>query len=265
VAQALSEALGHKSYLLLVLGFFTCGFQIFFIAVHLPAYLVDRGLPSGVGGWTLASIGLFNIIGAIAAGWLAEFMPKRSILSLIYFGRAAAILVYILLPPSTIATLIFGAVMGLLWLSTVPPTSGLVAVMFGTRWLAMLFGFAFFSHQVGGFLGVWLGGVLFERTGSYDAVWWLSILLGLLSAVINLPMVEKPVARLAPACPHERAGAGDRHRRRRRRGRDCNSSPPWLSGHGLDRPARAGQSFERPWRRPTSSNAKSPQNRWEKS
>ena len=199
VAQALSEALGHKSYVLLMLGFFTCGFQIFFIAVHLPAYLVDRGLPSEVGGWTLASIGLFNIVGAIAAGWLAEFMPKRYILSLIYFGRAAAILVYILLPPSTIATLVFGAVMGLLWLSTVPPTSGLVAVMFGTRWLAMLFGFAFFSHQVGGFLGVWLGGLLFERTGSYDPVWWLSILLGLLSAAINLPIVERPVARLAPA------------------------------------------------------------------
>src|SRR5712671_4409022 len=183
VAQALSEALGHKSYVLLVLGFFTCGFQIFFIAVHLPAYLVDRGLPSEVGGWTLASIGLFNIVGAITAGWLAAFMPKR----------------YILLPPSTVATLVFGAVMGLLWLSTVPPTSGLVAVMFGTRWLAMLFGFAFFSHQVGGFLGVWLGGMLFERTGSYDAVWWLSILLGLLSAAINLPIVERPVARLAPA------------------------------------------------------------------
>ena len=199
VAQALTEALGHKSYVLLVLGFFTCGFQIFFIAVHLPAYLVDRGLPSEVGGWTLASIGLFNIVGAITAGWLAAFMPKRYILSLIYFGRAAAILVYILLPPSTVATLVFGAVMGLLWLSTVPPTSGLVALMFGTRWLAMLFGFAFFSHQVGGFLGVWLGGLLFERTGSYDAVWWLSILFGLLSAVINLPIVEKPVARAAAA------------------------------------------------------------------
>ena len=199
VAQALSEALGHKSFVLLVLGFFTCGFQIFFIAVHLPAYLVDRGLPAEVGGWTLASIGLFNIIGAVLAGWLAAFMPKRYILSLIYFGRAAAILIYILLPPSTVATLIFGAVMGLFWLSTVPPTSGLVAVMFGTRWLAMLFGFAFFSHQVGGFLGVWLGGVLFESSGSYDVVWWLAILLGLLSAVINLPIVERPVARLAPA------------------------------------------------------------------
>jgi MFS family permease len=199
VAQALSEALGHKSYVLLVLGFFTCGFQIFFIAVHMPAYLVDRGLPAQVGGWTLATVGLFNIFGAIIAGWLAGFVPKRYILSLIYFGRALAILIYIMLPPGTIATLVFGAVIGLFWLSTVPPTSGLVAVMFGTRWLAMLFGFVFFSHQVGGFLGVWLGGVLFERTGSYDAVWWLSILLGLLSAVINLPIVEKPVARLAPA------------------------------------------------------------------
>src|SRR5712692_3119972 len=199
VVQALTEALGHRSYVLLVLGFFTCGFQIFFIAVHLPAYLVDRGLPAWTGGWTLATIGLFNIVGAIAAGWLSALMPKRYILSFIYFGRAVAILIYIMLPPSSAATLIFGAVLGLLWLSTVPPTSGLVAVMFGTRWLAMLFGFAFFSHQVGGFLGVWLGGLLFERTGSYDAVWWLSILLGLLSAAINLPIVERPVARLAPA------------------------------------------------------------------
>ena len=197
VMQALTEAFGHRSYVLLVLGFFTCGFQIFFIAVHLPAYVVDRGLPAWVGGWTIAVVGLFNIVGAIAAGWLSGSMPKRYILSIIYFGRAAAILVYIMLPPSAATTLIFGAVLGLLWLSTVPPTSGLIAVMFGTRWLAMLFGFAFFSHQVGGFLGVWLGGILFERTGSYDAVWWLSILLGLLSAVINLPIVEKPVERAA--------------------------------------------------------------------
>jgi len=199
VKQALSEAFGHRSYMLLVLGFFTCGFQIFFIAVHLPAYLNDRGLPAWTAGWTLAAIGLFNIIGAIAAGWLSAEMPKRYLLSAIYFGRAVAILVYIMLPPSSGATVVFGAVLGLLWLSTVPPTSGLIAVMFGTRWLAMLFGFAFFSHQVGGFLGVWLGGVLFERTGSYDAVWWLAILLGVLSAVINLPIVEKPVERAAAA------------------------------------------------------------------
>ena len=199
VAQALSEAFGHTSYVLLVLGFFTCGFQIFFVAVHLPAYLIDRGLPAQIGGWTLAVIGLFNIIGSIGAGWLSGFLPKRYILSFIYFVRAVAILVFIMLPPDAILTLVFGAVLGLLWLSTVPPTSGLVALMFGTRWLAMLFGFAFFSHQVGGFLGVWLGGLLFERTGSYDMVWWLSILLGLLSAVINLPIVEKPVERAAPA------------------------------------------------------------------
>ena len=200
VAQALTEAFGHRSYVLLVLGFFTCGFQIFFIAVHLPAYLVDRGLPAEVGGWTLGAIGLFNIVGAIGAGWLCSFMPKRYILSFIYFGaRGRDPGLHHAAAERASSTLLFGAVLGLLWLSTVPPTSGLVAVMFGTRWLAMLFGFAFFSHQVGGFLGVWLGGVLFERTGSYDAVWWLSILLGLLSAVINLPIVEKPVARPAAA------------------------------------------------------------------
>ncbi len=195
VVQALTEAFGHRSYVLLVLGFFTCGFQIFFISVHLPAYLIDRGLPAEVGGWAIATIGLFNIIGAISAGLLGNIMPKRYILAAIYFGRAVAILIYIMLPTTVLSTLIVCAVLGLLWLSTVPPTSGLVAVMFGTRWLAMLFGFAFFSHQVGGFLGVWLGGLLFERTGSYDVVWWLSILLGLLSAVINLPIVEKPVVR----------------------------------------------------------------------
>jgi MFS family permease len=193
--EAMTEAFGHRSYVLLVLGFFTCGFQLAFVTVHLPSYLVDRGLGADVGAWTIAVIGLFNIIGSIASGWLAGRIPKRYILSIIYFGRALAIAAFIVLPPSTASTLIFGAVTGLLWLSTVPPTSGLVALMFGTRWLTMLFGFAFFSHQVGGFLGAWLGGVVFERTGSYDVVWWLSILFGLLSAVINLPLVEKPVVR----------------------------------------------------------------------
>ena len=199
IRQSLAEAFGHRSYVLLVLGFFTCGFQLAFITVHLPAYLVDRGLSAEVGGWTLAVIGLFNILGSLAAGWLGNRMSKPYLLSLIYLARALAIAVFVLLPASTPATLAFGAAMGLLWLSTVPPTSALVALMFGTRWLAMLFGFAFFSHQVGGFLGVWLGGILFERTGSYDAVWWLSVLFGVLSAVINLPIVEKPVARPLPA------------------------------------------------------------------
>jgi MFS family permease len=195
LAQALSEAFGHRSYVLLVLGFFTCGFQLAFVTVHLPSYLVDRGLSAEVGGWTLAVIGLFNIIGSLGSGWLATFLPKRYILSFIYFTRALSIVAFILVPASATATLIFGAVTGLLWLSTVPPTSGLVAVMFGTRWLTTLFGFAFFSHQVGGFLGVWLGGIVFERTGSYDTVWWLSVLFGVLSAIINLPIVEKPVER----------------------------------------------------------------------
>jgi len=199
--QAFAEAFGHRSYVLLVLGFFTCGFQLAFITVHLPSYLIDRGLSVEVGGWTLAVIGMFNIIGSLGSGWLSNRMPKRYLLSMIYFIRAAAIVAFITLPASPVATLAFGAVTGLMWLSTVPPTSALVAMMFGTRWLAMLFGFAFFSHQVGGFLGVLIGGIAFERTGSYDLVWWLSALFGVLSAVINLPIVEKPVARpaMAPA------------------------------------------------------------------
>jgi MFS family permease len=199
VAQALREAFGHRSYVLLMLGYFTCGFQLFFIGIHLPAYLIDRGLPAEVGGWTLAIVGLFNIIGSVGSGWLGNLMPRRFILAAIYFLRSVAIFVYIMVPISTVSTLIFGAVMGLIWLSTVPPTSSLVAVMFGTRWLTMLVGAAFFSHQIGGFLGVWLGGLLFERTGSYDVVWWLTIFFGIASALINLPIVEKPVARSAAA------------------------------------------------------------------
>jgi MFS family permease len=199
VRQALTEAFAHRSYVLLVLGFFTCGFQLAFITVHLPAYLLDRGLSAQVGAWTIGLIGLFNIFGSMLSGWLGNRMPKRYILSVIYFGRAMAVVAFILLPASTGSALVFGAVTGFLWLSTVPPTSGLVALMFGTRWLSMLFGFAFFSHQVGGFLGVWLGGIAFDRTGSYDSVWWLSVLFGVLSALINLPIVEKPVARAAVA------------------------------------------------------------------
>jgi MFS family permease len=197
--QAISEAFAHRSYVLLVIGFFTCGFQLAFTTVHLPSYLIDRGLSAEVGGWTLATIGLFNIIGSLSSGYLGARVPKRYILSAIYFARAASILVFITLPPSTAATLIFGAVTGLLWLSTVPPTSGLVATMFGVRWMAMLFGFAFFSHQVGGFLGVWLGGLVYDYAGSYNPVWYLSIFFGVMSALINLPIREEPVARVAAA------------------------------------------------------------------
>ena len=197
--QALGEAFAHRSYLLLVLGFFTCGFQLQFITVHMPSYLVDRGLSASVGGWTIATIGLFNIIGSVTAGWLGDRMPKRYLLAFIYFVRAAAILAFISFPVTTVSCLIFAAVMGLMWLSTVPPTNGIIALMFGTKWLATLAGFAFFSHQVGGFLGVWLGGIAFDRTGSYNVVWWLAILFGVLSALINLPIVEKPVERMAAA------------------------------------------------------------------
>ena len=195
LTQALGEAFGHRSYILLVLGFFTCGFQLLFITVHLPSYLVDRGLSVDAGAWTLGAIGLANIVGSLTAGWLGDRMPKRYLLSIIYALRSLAVIVFISLPVTPVSAMIFGAAIGLLWLSTVPPTSGLVALMFGTRWMATLFGFAFFSHQVGGFLGVWLGGFLFERTGSYNVVWWVSIVLGIVSALINLPIVEKPIVR----------------------------------------------------------------------
>jgi len=193
--QALAEAFGHRSYVLLVLGFFTCGFQLAFITVHLPAYLVDRGTPIQTGGWVIAAIGLFNIVGSLGVGWLQGKYPKRYILSVIYFVRAMSIVAFISFPITTFSAIVFGIVTGLTWLSTVPPTSGLVALMFGTRWLATLYGFAFFSHQVGGFLGVLLGGIVFEKFGSYTPIWWLSVLFGVLSALINLPIVEAPVAR----------------------------------------------------------------------
>jgi predicted MFS family arabinose efflux permease len=180
---------------LLVLGFFTCGFQLAFITVHLPPFLVDRGIPAQTGGWVIAAIGLFNIIGSLSVGWLQNRMPKRYILSTIYFTRAVATVAFISFPVTAFSAIAFGAVSGLTWLSTVPPTSALVALMFGTRWLSTLYGFAFVSHQVGGFLGVWLGGIVFEKFGSYTPIWWLSILFGVLSALINLPIVEKPVER----------------------------------------------------------------------
>jgi len=192
---ALAEAFGHRSYVLLVLGFFTCGFQLAFITVHLPAFLVDRGISTQIGGWVIAAIGLFNMVGSLGVGWLQNYLPKRYILSTIYFARALATLAFISFPITPFSAIAFGAVSGLTWLSTVPPTSALVALMFGTRWLATLYGFAFVSHQVGGFLGVWLGGIVFERFGSYTPIWWLSILFGVLSALINLPIVEKPVSR----------------------------------------------------------------------
>ncbi|SIO63775.1 Predicted arabinose efflux permease, MFS family [Bradyrhizobium erythrophlei] len=192
---ALAEAFGHRSYVLLVLGFFTCGFQLAFITVHLPAYLSDRGVSAQTGGWVIAAIGLFNIVGSLSVGWLQNLFPKRYILSAIYLTRALSIIAFISFPITTFSSIAFGAISGLTWLSTVPPTSALVALMFGTRWFSTLYGFAFVSHQVGGFLGVWLGGIVFEKFGSYTPIWWLSVLFGVLSALINLPIVEQPVAR----------------------------------------------------------------------
>ena len=197
---ALAEAFGHRSYVLLVLGFFTCGFQLAFITVHLPAYLADRGVSAQTGGWVVAAIGLFNIVGSLGVGYLQNRFPKRYILSVIYFARALSIVAFISFPITTFSAVVFGAATGLTWLSTVPPTSALVALMFGTRWFATLYGFAFVSHQVGGFLGVLLGGVVYEQFGSYTPIWWLSVLFGLLSALINLPIVEAPVAR--PVAQH---------------------------------------------------------------
>jgi MFS family permease len=192
---ALAEAFGHRSYVLLVLGFFTCGFQLAFISVHLPPFLADHGISALVGGWVMASIGIFNMIGSLSVGWMQSRLPKRYILAVIYLTRALATVAFISFPITPFTSIAFGAVSGLLWLSTVPPTSALVSLMFGTRWFATLYGFTFVSHQVGGFLGVWLGGIVFEKFGSYTPIWWLSILFGVLSALINLPIVEKPVER----------------------------------------------------------------------
>ncbi|MEA2906554.1 MAG: hypothetical protein QOI12_3941 [Alphaproteobacteria bacterium] len=197
--QALAEAFAHRSFILLVIGYFTCGFQLNFVTLHLPSYLIDRGLSAEVGGWTLGVIGLFNVVGALTSGYLSGRLPKRYILAFIYSMRALTVIFLVTMPASPTVALIYGAFTGLLWLSSVPPTSGLVAVMFGTRWMAMLVGVAFMSHQVGGSLGVYLGGLLYERTGSYDVIWWGGVLFGVLSALINLPIVEKPVARLAMA------------------------------------------------------------------
>jgi predicted MFS family arabinose efflux permease len=197
--EALSEALGHRSYMLLTIGFMVCGFQLAFITVHMPAYLNDMGLAPKYGAWSLATIGLFNVIGAYSVGIMGGRMNKRSILCWIYTLRAAAIAGLILLPISPASVLIFSAAMGLMWLSTVPPTSGLVAIMFGPKHMGTLFGIVFLSHQVGSFLGVWLGGLFYEIYGNYDLLWWLSIAASLAAAVVHYPISEAPVARLQPA------------------------------------------------------------------
>lgn len=199
IREAIAEAARTPSYWLLVIGFFTCGFHLAFITAHLPPYLIDKGVSPAIGGWTLALVGLFNIAGSLSSGVLAGRMPKRILLSAIYFARGVLIVGFITLPVTPVTALAFGAGIGLLWLSTIPPTSGIVATMFGTRYLTMLYGFVFFSHQVGSFFGVWLGGLLYERTGSYDVVWWIAIALSIMSGLVNLPINERPVERYAAA------------------------------------------------------------------
>jgi MFS family permease len=197
--QAITEAFGYRSYLLLTAGFFVCGFQLAFITTHLPPYILDVGLDPAIGGWALALIGLFNVAGSLASGWIGQHYPKPAFLSLIYLSRAAAIAIFMLLPPSPASVLLFSAAMGLLWLSTVPPTSALVAIMFGPKYMATLMGIVFFSHQVGAFLGVWLGGRLYDQTGSYDIVWWIGVALGIYAALVHWPIREAPAPRPAVA------------------------------------------------------------------
>ena len=193
--QAMREAVGHRGYMLLTIGFFVCGFQVVFVGVHLPAYLADKGLAPHVAVTALALIGLFNIVGTYVAGYLGGRLPKRYLLSAIYFARAVVIAWFFLTPVSAWSVYVFAVALGLFWLSTVPLTNGIVAQVFGVRYLAMLSGFTFFSHQIGSFLGAWLGGLLYDRTGSYDVVWWISIGLGIAACLINLPIDERAIRR----------------------------------------------------------------------
>ncbi|WP_313617309.1 MFS transporter [Agrobacterium sp.] len=197
--EALREALGHKSYLLLTTGFFVCGFQVAFITAHFPAYLGDIGIEPRYAVIAMALIGFFNVIGSLAAGYISQRYSKPYFLAYIYIGRSIAVTAFLLLPQTPTTVVIFAAVMGLLWLSTVPPTNALVAIMFGTRHLGMLGGVVFLSHQIGSFLGVWMGGYLYDILGSYDLVWWLGVGMGIFAAIVHWPIREQAVERPALA------------------------------------------------------------------
>ncbi|WP_374408275.1 MFS transporter [Hydrogenophaga sp.] len=195
IGQALREAFSYRSFQLLMAGYFVCGFQVVFIGVHMPSYLKDHGLSPQVASYALAIIGLFNVIGTYAAGALGQRLAKRHILSFIYLARSVAIVVFLWAPLTPTSVYIFAAVMGVLWLSTVPPTNAVLAQIFGVAHMSMLGGFVFFSHQIGSFLGVWLGGYLYDRTGSYDIVWYIAIALGVFAALVNLPVRESAIVR----------------------------------------------------------------------
>ena len=203
--QAVQEAFRYRSFQLLMAGYFVCGFQVVFIGVHMPSYLKDHGLSPQVASYALALIGLFNIVGTYGAGMLGQRLPKKNILAFIYLARAAAITLFLLVPLSPASVYVFASVMGVLWLSTVPPTNATVAQIFGVAHLSMLSGFVFFSHQIGSFMGVWLGGYLYDKTGSYDVVWYIAIALGVFAALVNLPIKEAAIAR--QSAPLRTAGA----------------------------------------------------------
>ena len=198
VGAALREAFRHPSFLLLTAGYFVCGFQVVFIGVHMPSYLKDHGLTPDVATTALALIGLFNVFGTYIAGSLGARLPKRHLLSTIYALRSIVIVIFLAVPLTPWSVYLFAATMGLLWLSTVPLTNGLVAHIFGVQYLSMLGGFVFLSHQVGSFLGVWLGGRLYDATGSYDVMWWIAVALGIFAALINLPIREVAIRRALP-------------------------------------------------------------------
>ncbi|PJI96925.1 putative MFS family arabinose efflux permease [Acidovorax sp. 69] len=198
IVQALGEAFRYPSFNLLMAGYFVCGFQVVFIGVHMPSYLKDHGLSPQVASYALALIGLFNVFGTYIAGTLGQRMPKRYILAFIYLARAVAISVFLVVPLSPLSVYVFSAVMGTLWLSTIPPTNATIAQIFGVQHLSMLGGFVFFSHQIGSFMGVWLGGYLYDATGNYDIVWYIAIGLGVFAGLVNLPVKESPIPRSAP-------------------------------------------------------------------
>ncbi len=199
MGEALRQAFGHQSYLLLTAGFFVCGFQVAFITAHFPAYISDLGIDPWWAAVALAMIGLFNIVGSLASGFLGQTKSKPMMLVWIYIGRSVAVTIFLLTPASPASVVTFSIVMGLLWLSTVPPTNALVAVMFGTRYLGMLGGIVFLSHQVGSFLGVWLGGYFYDIYGTYDPVWWLGVALGIFAAFVHWPIREEPAPAVSPA------------------------------------------------------------------